>query len=166
MTHWYREPKRVKLMEYLQHAGINFVLSSDWFAESELLKLRAAVPAPLAQRLMLGATAAADTKKVLVIAPRSYPDPSCLQNPESWAGVFVLPADPRPKEEALKAIFVINRSFKNGARGQRPIGMGGIHRFVLDMRPFPPSLYRIREVDGAKSISSGSDDLHRQPHSS
>ena len=155
MTHWYREPKRVKLMEYLQQAGINFILSSDWFAENELLKLRAAVPAPLAQRLMLGATAAADSKKVIVIAPQSYPDPKCVQTLASWGGIFVLPAHPRHKEDALKAIFVINRSFKSGVRGQRPIGMGGIHRFVLDMRASPPSLYRIREEDGIEPILGG-----------
>jgi hypothetical protein len=135
--------KRVKLMEHLQRAGIDFVLSSDWFAESDLSRIKAAVSAALAKRLMLGATAAADPKKVLVIAPQSYPDPDCLQNPESWAGIFVLPAHPRHKEDALKAIFVINRSFKNGVRGHRPIGMGGIHRFVIDMRTLPPSLYAL-----------------------
>ena len=63
MTHWYREPKRVKLMEYLQHAGINFVLSADWFAESDLLRIKAAVSKTLAERLMLGATTTAAPKK-------------------------------------------------------------------------------------------------------
>lgn len=101
MTHWYREPKRVKPMEYLQHARINFVLSCDWFAESDLLRLKAAVSKTLAERLMLGATATADHKKVLVIAPQSYPDPDYLQNPESWASIFVLPAHPRHSRSCI-----------------------------------------------------------------
>jgi hypothetical protein len=148
MTHWYREPKRVKLMEYLQRAGIDFVLSSDWFAERDLLRLKGAVSAALAERLMLGATAAADPMKVLVIAPQSSPDQEWLRDPKPWAGIFVLPAQRPHREHALHAIFMLNRSFKNGVRGHRPIGMGGIHRFVLDMSSFPPSLYRTRGVDG------------------
>jgi hypothetical protein len=44
MTHWYREPKWVKLMEHLERAGIDFVLSSDQFSENNLLNLKAALP--------------------------------------------------------------------------------------------------------------------------
>jgi hypothetical protein len=29
MTHWYREPKRVKLMEHLERAGINGARSTS-----------------------------------------------------------------------------------------------------------------------------------------
>ena len=63
MTHWYREPKRVKLMEHLERAGIDFVLSSDGFAESDLLKLKAVVSTALAERLTLGITAAGRTPR-------------------------------------------------------------------------------------------------------
>jgi len=147
MTHWYREPKRVKLMEHLERAGIDFVLSSDGFAESDLLKLKATVSTPLAGRLTLGTTTAGDPKKVLVIASQSYPDPDWLRNPEPWAGIFILTAHRPHREHALEAIFIINQSFENGVRGHRPIGMGGGHRFILDMRASPPSLYRTREAD-------------------
>ena len=147
MTRWYREPKRVKLMEHLEGAVIDFVLSSDGFAESDLLKLRAEVSTALAKRLTLGTTTAGDPQQVLAIASQSYPDPDWLRKPEPWAGIFVLPAHRLNREHALEAIFIINRSFENGVRGHRPIGMGGVHRFILDMRASPPSLYRTREAD-------------------
>jgi hypothetical protein len=147
MTHWYREPKRVKLMEHLQRSGIDFVPSSDGFAESDLLKSKAAVSTALAKRLTLGTATAGDPKKVLVIAPQNYPDPDCLRNPEPWAGIFVLPAQRPHREQVLEAIFIIKRSFENGMRGHRPIGMGGVHRFILDMRASRPSLYRTGEAD-------------------
>jgi hypothetical protein len=146
MMNWYREPKRVKLMEHLERARIDFVFNSDGFAESDLRNLKAAVPIALAKRLTLGVTAAGDSRKVLVIALQSSPDPQWLRNPEPWAGVFVLPADRSHREDALQAIFVINQSVKNGARGQRPIRMGIVHRFVLDMRTSPPSFYRVGEA--------------------
>jgi hypothetical protein len=148
MSHWYREPKRVKLMEHLERAGISFVLSSDGFAESDLLKLKAAVSTAIAKKLVLGTGAEGDPRKVLVIAPQN-PDANWLSNAEPWAGIFVLPAHRLHREQALQAIFVVNRSFKNGARGLRPISMGIVHRFVLDMRTPQASFYRIRGVDGS-----------------
>jgi hypothetical protein len=162
MMHWYREPKRVKLMEHLE-AGIDFVFSSDGFGESDLRNLKAAVPISLAKRLTLGVATAGDARKVLVIALQGSPDPEWLRNPEPWAGIFVLP-DHRPhREDALQAIFIINRSVKNGVRGQRPIRMGIVHRFVLDMRTSPPfftklgkraSVSRQRLVDFKTNIST------------
>jgi len=147
MTQWYREPKRVKLMEQLERAGIELVLSSDGLAESDLQKLKAAVSTALAKRLTLGTASGRDPKKVLVIASQSCPDPEWLRNPEPWAGIFILTAHRPHREHALEAIFIINQSFENGVRGHRPIGMGGGHRFILDMRASPPSLYRTREAD-------------------
>lgn len=52
MTHWYREPKRMKLMEPLERAGIAFVLSSDELSQGDLLNLRTVVPIGFAGRDM------------------------------------------------------------------------------------------------------------------
>ena len=40
MTHWYRDPKQLKLMEHLHRADIGFVLSSDDFSDNDLLHLK------------------------------------------------------------------------------------------------------------------------------
>ncbi|HZD50115.1 MAG TPA: hypothetical protein VE178_15335 [Silvibacterium sp.] len=40
MTHWYRDPKQLKLMEHLEHADTGFVLSSDDFSDSDLFRLK------------------------------------------------------------------------------------------------------------------------------
>lgn len=145
MTHWYREPKRVNLMELLERAGIEFVLSRDEFSENDLLNLREALPQKkLSERLALGIATSGDYKKVLIIAPTKHPDPSWLSNPEPWAGIFILPANRPYRWHVLHALFTINRSFHNGARGQRAISKGILRRFVLDMRLHPPSLYGVR----------------------
>ncbi len=146
MTHWYREPKRVKLLEHLERAGVDFVFNSDEFAESDLRNLKSTLQSSrLADRFTLGTSMSGDVRKVLIIAPRTYPDPACVQNPEPWAGIFVLPARRPQREHALRTLFAINCSFNNGARGRRAISKGILHRFVLDMRVHPPSLYGLRE---------------------
>jgi len=40
MTHWYRDPIQLKLMEHLHRADIGFVLSSDDFSDNDLLHSR------------------------------------------------------------------------------------------------------------------------------
>jgi len=144
MTHWYREAKRIRLMEHLERAGINFVLCSEKFTEGDLLDLRIRLqPGKLAQRLMLGPHASGDRQKVLVTARHDHPDPEWLQNPETWAGIFVLPAYHPHKENALHSLFTTNRAFQNGTRGYRVISKGVVQRFVLDMRTNPPSLHGV-----------------------
>jgi hypothetical protein len=89
MTHWYREPKRVKLMELLERANLGFVLRSGEFSEDDLQNLRATLrPIGLAERGALGTPDSGDPKKVLIIAPRENPDLNWLQNPKPWAGIF------------------------------------------------------------------------------
>jgi hypothetical protein len=147
MTHWYREPKRVKLMEHLERADLGFVLRSGEFSEDDLQSLRATLrPIGLAERVSLGTTDSGDPKKVLIIAPRENPDLNWLQNPEPWAGIFVLPASYHLRQHALHNLFTINRAFHNGARGRRATRKGALQRFVLDMRVHPPSLYGLREA--------------------
>jgi hypothetical protein len=145
MTHWYREPKQVKLIEHLERAGIGFVLSSDQFSESDLLNLRAILHAPpFSEKFSRGVFTEGDPQRVLIVAPEERPDPLWLQNPEPWAGVFILPAIRSHREQALHGLFTMNRSFHNGARGRRAISKGVLHRFILDMRSHPPSLYGVR----------------------
>lgn len=145
MTHWYREPKRIKLMEHLERSEISFVLSFEEFSEDDLLNLRGTLQSDtLAKKLTRGTPLLGDCGKILIIAPREAPDPEWLENPAPWAGVFVLPAHDHLRERALREVFTINRSFHNGTRGRRAVREGVLHRFVLDMRAHPPSLYGAR----------------------
>ena len=147
MTHWHREPKRVKLMEYLQRADLGFVLRSGEFSEDDLQSLRATLrPIGLAERVALGTPDSGDPRKVLIIAPRENLDLNWLQDPGPWAGIFLLPASYHLRQHALHNLFTINRAFHNGARGRRAIRKGVLQRFVLDMRVHPPSLYGLRET--------------------
>lgn len=145
MTHWYRDPKQVKLIEHLERAGIDLVLCSLGFSDSDLHNLKAGLPINLAQRLTLGTPAAGDRRKALIVARPGHIDANWLRNPEPWAGVLVLPGQPPARERALLDLFTANRFFQNGARGRRAISKGILHRFVLDMRTQPPSLYGVGE---------------------
>lgn len=146
MTHWYREPKRVKLMEHLERSGIGFVLCSEGFSEIDLDHLKALLqPSNLADRLSLGSPAAGDGRKVLITA-RLGEDPNWFRNPEPWAGIFILSGHRHLRDKAFRDLFSINRSFPNGARGRRAVSKGVLQRFVLDMRAQPPSLYGLREA--------------------
>jgi len=147
MAHWYRDPKRVNLMEHLDRAGIGFVLRLGDFSENDLLNLRTTLyPMMLEERLMLGMAIPGDRRKVLIIAPQESPDHSSLQNSEPWAGIFILPAHHSQREHALRALLTNNRSFENGARGCRVLSRGMLRRFVLNLRSFPPSLYGVRGI--------------------
>lgn len=146
MTHWYREPKRVKLVEHLERAGIDIVLCSLGFSDIDLQTLKASLPPiKLAQRLSRGTPAMGDGRKALIVARPGHIDPEWLRNPQPWAGVLVLPGHSPAREHALRDLFTVNRSFHNGARGRRVISKGILRRFVLDMRTRPPSLYGVRE---------------------
>jgi len=151
MTHWYREPKRVKLMEHLKRAGLGFVLHNEAFSEDDLKTLRAApYLAGFAENVTLGLADSPVPNCVLVTAPREKADTDWLQNPHLWAGFFVLPALPHLRQHALQSLFTDNRTFHNGLRGQRAISKGVLHRFVLDMRLHPPSLYGLRDSKRAQ----------------
>lgn len=146
MTHWYREPKRVNLIEHLERAGIGFVLCSEGFSEVDLENLKAVLrPINLCDRLSLGSPAAGDDRKVLITA-RDGEDPNWFRNPEPWAGIFILSAHRHLRDKAFRDLFSANRSFPNGARGRRAVSKGVLYRFVLDMRVHPPSLYGLREA--------------------
>lgn len=146
MTHWYREPKQIRLIEHLERAGIDFVLCSFAFSDIDLQNLKASLPPiKLAQRLTLGTPARGDGTKALIVARPDRIDPDWLRNPEPWAGVLVLPSHSPARDRALLELFAVNRSFHNGARGRRAVSKGILRRFVLDMRATPPSLYGVRE---------------------
>jgi hypothetical protein len=146
MTHWYREPKRVKLMEHLKRADLGFVLRSEDFSEDDLRKLRATpYLTRFREQVTLGTAESGDPKKVLVIAPRENPNLNWLENLQPWAGIFLLPSSHHLRQHALHSLFIINRAFHNGARGHRAVSKGVLHRFVLDMRVHPPSLYCLKE---------------------
>jgi hypothetical protein len=147
MTHWFREPKRIKLMDHLERAGFDFVLCSERFTKEDLLNLRTKIqPSTLARRLTLGSPAVGDRHKVLITARHDHPDPQWFRKPEAWAGIFFLPSHRPHMDNALQSLFTTNRTFPNGARGHRAISNGVIHRFVLDMRVQPPTLVGLRET--------------------
>jgi hypothetical protein len=146
MTHWYREPKRIKLMEHLERGGIEFVLCSEGFSEGDLRNLQAGLQqVNFAERLTLGPPMAGGDRKVLVTARHGHADPDWLRNPEPWAGIFILPFHRPTRVHALQSLFTMNRAFQNGARGRRAISKGVLHRFILDLRAEPPSLYGVRD---------------------
>ncbi len=152
MTHWYREPKQIKLIEHLERAGIDLVLCSLGFSDIDLQTLKADLPPiKLAQRLTRGTPSIGDEKKALIVARPGHIDPEWLRNPGPWAGVLVLPGRSPAREHALRDLFTVNRSFHNGARGQRAVSKGTLHRFVLDMRTHPPSLYGVREIPSGQT---------------
>jgi hypothetical protein len=146
MAHWYRDPKQLKLTEHLERAGFGFVLSREDFSESDLLDLQARLHTmSLAQRLTLGTISPGDSQRVSIVAPRERSAIAWLQNPEPWAGIFVLPRDSPQREDALATLLASNGSFNNGTKGRRVISRGILHRFVLDMSAVPPVLHRIKE---------------------
>jgi hypothetical protein len=153
MTHWYREPKQIRLIEHLERAGIDFVLCSFGFSDIDLQKLKAGLPPiKLAQRLTVGTPDVGDGTKALIVARPDRIDPDWLRNPEPWAGLLVLPSQSAARDRALQEIFAVNRSFPNGARGRRAVSKGILRRFVLDMTATPPSLYGVREAPSSQGL--------------
>lgn len=83
MTHWYREPKQIKLIAHLERAGIDFVLCSLGFSHIDLQNLKASLPSiKLVQRLTLGTPATGDGRKILIVARPGHIDSDWLRNPE------------------------------------------------------------------------------------
>jgi hypothetical protein len=147
MTHWFREPKRIKLMEHLERAGIDFVLCSERFTDEDLLNFKARLqPSTLSERLTLGPPTMGGRQKVLITARNDHPDPEWFRNPEAWAGIFFLPSHRPYMENALHSLFMTNCAFQNGRRGNRAISKGVLNRFVLDLRNQPPTLVGMRET--------------------
>jgi hypothetical protein len=147
MTHWFREPKRIKLMEHLQRPGIDFVLCSEGFPEGDLRNLQASPQqVSLAERLRPRPPKVGDDRKVLIAARPGGTDPDWLRNPEPWEGVTNLPAFRLHRGHALQSLLTLNRAFHNGARGKRVMGKGVLNRFALDMRTQTPALSSVRET--------------------
>jgi hypothetical protein len=146
MTHWYREPKRVRLIEYLDHANLAFVLNAEQFSENDLARLRSIPPALLLiEKFSRGTVTEADARNVFIIAPVKRPNSVWLENPVPWAGVIILPPRRPFREHALRSIFTLDRTVDNGSRGTRAIRKGILHRFVLDLSTGPASFYGVKE---------------------
>lgn len=139
MSHWYREPKRFKLLGSLIRSERTFVLNPDDFHDSELFRLREALhPVLRAQKLTLERHATERVSSVLILAPSISPSLALVpdQEPEQWAGILLIPGGLQ-KEASLIDLFLRNPYFKNGTKGRRISVKGAIRPFFLDIRNSP-----------------------------
>jgi len=144
MAHWYRDPRRLKFLEYLNRAEAEFVLDPSHFSQDELLRLRSKLSTSIfANKVNRGECSAEGSLKVLIVAHEKL-NGTVTTDTKQWAGVFVVPRDSPRKENTLAELFLINPFFPNGEKGSRVITEGILRPFVLDARLAPPQLSVLR----------------------
>jgi hypothetical protein len=144
MAHWYRDPKRLKFLEYLNRAEAEFVLDPSHFSQDELLRLRSTLSTSIfADKVSRGPCSSEGPLKVLIVAQEKDTG-TVTTDTKQWAGIFVVPGDGPRKERTLAELFLINPFFPNGAKGSRVVAKGILHPFVLDARVAPPLLSVLR----------------------
>lgn len=164
MTHWYRDPKRFRLIEHLIRADYTFVLDPADFSDTELLRLREAFMSVLpAEKLVRDTCSTERTSRVLIVAPSDTPGRSIVAEDDSqqWAGVVLVP-DGIHKETSLIELFRKNPYFENGARGQRVLIRNAIRPFVLDTR-LNPHILSLQEQHCYRAVGIATNPITKPP---
>jgi hypothetical protein len=155
MTHWHRDPKRLKLLEHLVRTDAEFVLNSDDFSEEEFLRLRSTLCGTIfAEKLRRGSLGVNGYREVLIVASSKELDLPLI-SPERWAGILVTPRDSLRKERILTDLFLRNPLFPNGIRAVRVVARGTLRAFILDARMTPPLLFAIKANGTDRSPANG-----------
>ena len=124
VAHWYRDPKRLKFLEYLNRAEAEFVLDRGHFLQDELLRLRSTLNTSIfADKVSRGECSSEGSLKVLIVA-HEKPTGTVTTDTKQWAGIFVVPGDSPRKESTLADLFLINPFFPNGEKGSRVVAKG------------------------------------------